>query len=87
METNVHPGPLFAINLRVQAGRDGAFDVCDQNGKVLGTSQNEMMAVWTAVAVAEEISKSGSEVTVIAKRRGEDIIEFVAKPVGKVPSV
>ena len=46
----------------------------------MGTSQNEMMAVWSAVAVAEEIAKAGSLVRVVVLREGKETEEFVTKP-------
>jgi hypothetical protein len=68
------------ITLRVQATFRGGFAVRDDSGKLLGASQNQMMAVWAAVTAAEEISKAGAEVRVVSTRDGKDVEEFVASP-------
>jgi hypothetical protein len=86
MKTDKKPGRPTAITLRILPARNGAYEVRDQDGKLLGISQNYMMAVWTAVAAAEETSKSGIEARVVASRGGKDFEEFVAKPVREVPS-
>ena len=65
--------------LRVQLGAHGRFEV-REGKRLLGTSQNEMMAVWTAIAAAEEMTKSGGTVRVVARREGEEVEEFVARP-------
>ena len=65
--------------LRIQLGPSGRFEVRDGN-RVLGTSQNEIMAIWTAVGVAEEITKSGRIVRVVVQREGVEVEEFLARP-------
>lgn len=65
--------------LRVQPGEHGRFEVRDGK-RLLGTSQDEIMAVWTAVTVAEEMTKSGRTVRVVTRRKGDEVEEFVARP-------
>jgi hypothetical protein len=60
--------------------RRGYFQVVDDENRILGTSKNEMMAIWAAVIAAEEISKSGCSVRVVAFRHGKYVEEFVARP-------
>jgi hypothetical protein len=64
----------------VQRVSDQEFEVRDEERKLLGTSRNEMQAIWGAVLEAEEISKSGCTVRVLVERDGQEIEEFVAKP-------
>jgi transketolase C-terminal domain/subunit len=67
------------ITLRVQLVVGGKYEV--RNGdNVLGATQVEMLAVWNAVTAAEELSKGGSIVRVVAIRDGIEIVEFVAVP-------
>ena len=68
-----------SVTLRVQAVPSGRFEI-RQDDRLLGTSQNEMMAVWSAVAAAEQMAKSGRTVRVVARREGRDIEQFVARP-------
>jgi hypothetical protein len=72
--------PALLLTLRVHPAGKERFEVCSDDGKILGTSQNEMMAIWTAVFAAEEISKSGSVVRVVSERAGREVEEFVATP-------
>ena len=65
--------------LRVQPVPSGRFEVRDGD-RLLGTSQNEMMAVWSAVGAAEQLAKSGQTVRVVVGRDGDDSVEFVASP-------
>ena len=65
--------------LRVKPGRLGRFEVRDGR-RLLGSSENEMLAVWTAVGAAEAMTKSGRTVRVVTHRDGEDVEEFVARP-------
>jgi hypothetical protein len=67
------------VTLRVQLVQSGRFEI-RYGDRLLGTSQNEMMAVWSAVAAAEQMAKSGQTVRVIARREGRDIEQFVARP-------
>ena len=66
--------------IRVHRIRDQEFEVRDEDRKLLGTSRNEMLAIWRAVQKAEEASQSGCTVRVLVKRDGREIEEFVAKP-------
>jgi hypothetical protein len=65
--------------LRVEQGAHGRYEVRDGK-RLLGTSQNEMMAIWSAVAAAEEMTKSGRTVRVVADHDGHEIEEFIARP-------
>ncbi len=66
-----------AITLRIQARADGRFQV--RNGDlVLGTSHNEMLAVWTAVIAADQLAKLGNTVRVVRSTAGRDIEEYTA---------
>ena len=67
------------MTLLVRPLSNGRFEI-REGEHLLGTSQNEMMAVWSAVAVAEEIAKAGSMVRVVALRKGTETEEFVTKP-------
>lgn len=66
-----------AIALRVRKIGD-RFEVT-KDDVLLGTSGNEMLAIWSAVFAAEEIAKSGCDVRVVAVRDGRDIEEFCAR--------
>lgn len=66
--------------LHVQRISDQEFEVRDDDRNLLGTSRNEMLAVWGAVLKAEEASKSGYTVRVMVERDGRECEEFVAKP-------
>lgn len=66
--------------IRVQRVNDQEFEVRDEDRKLLGTSRNEMLAVWGAVLQAEEASKSGCTVRVLVERNGREFEEFVARP-------
>jgi hypothetical protein len=48
--------------------------------ETLGYSNNEPMAIWSAVTAAEEIASFGYTVRVINQRGGHEIEEFVAWP-------
>jgi hypothetical protein len=74
---------MTAANTRtihVQRVNDQEFEVRDEDRKLLGTSRNEMQAVWGAVLKAEEASKTGCTVRVLVERDGREVEEFVAKP-------
>lgn len=66
--------------IHVQRISDQEFEVRDEDRKLLGTSRNEMLAVWGAVLKAEEACTSGCTVRVLVERDGREIEEFVAKP-------
>ena len=54
--------------------------------ETLGYSNNEVMAIWSAVVAAEEIATLGFTVRVINQRGGRDIEEFVAQPPRRQPA-
>jgi hypothetical protein len=66
--------------IHVQRVADQLFEVRDDDRKLLGTSRNEMQAVWGAVLKAEETSQSGCTVRVMVERDGREFEEFVARP-------
>jgi len=71
------------ITLRIHVRADGRFQV--RNGDlVLGTSHNEMLAVWTAVMAADELAKLGNTVRVVRNAAGRDVEEYVAR--GRKPA-
>jgi hypothetical protein len=72
-------GNQGSVTLLVRPLSNGRFEIRDGE-QVLGTSQNEMMAVWSAVAAAEEIAKAGGTVRVVALREGKETEEFVTRP-------
>jgi hypothetical protein len=72
-----------AITLRIHPRGDGRFQV--RNGDlILGTSHNEMLAVWTAVMAADELAKLGNTVRVVRSTAGRDVEEYVAQ--GRKPT-
>jgi hypothetical protein len=67
-----------AITLRIHARADGHFQV--RNGDlILGTSHNEMLAVWTAVTAADELAELENTVRVVRNAAGRDIEEYIAR--------
>jgi hypothetical protein len=73
--------PDTVTTLRIQVGENGRFEVHD-GSLVLGTSQNEMMAVWGAVEIAEEMARSGCKVRVIRVVDGAEVEEWPGPPSG-----
>ena len=73
--------PQTVTTLGVYGIPHGLFEVRD-GLLVLGTSQNEMMAVWSAVTAAELMAKSGQTVRVVRFNDDDEIEEFVARPPG-----
>ncbi len=67
-----------AITLRIHAQADGRFQVRDGDF-IFGTSQNEMLAVWTAVMAADELAKAGHTVRVVRNSRGREVEEYVVR--------
>jgi len=67
-----------AITLRIHAQIDGRFQVRDCDF-IFGTSQNEMLAVWTAVMAADELAKAGHMVRVVRNSRGREIEEYMVR--------
>ena len=72
--------PSTLPTLRVCSRGLTQFDVFDQNGRLVGTSRNEMQAIWNAVTAAEELSKSGVTLRVVTARASGDVEQFVARP-------
>lgn len=72
--------PSTLPTLRVCSRGLTQFDVFDQDGRLVGTSRNEMQAIWNAVTAAEELSKSGVTVRVVTARASGDVEQFVARP-------
>lgn len=72
--------PATLPTLRVCSRGLTAFDVFDQEGRLVGSAHNEMLAIWSAVTAAEEISRSGVTVRVVMARESGDIEQFVARP-------
>lgn len=72
--------PSTLPTLRVCSRGLSQFDVFDQEGKLLGTSRNEMQAIWSAVTAAEELSQSGVCVRVVTARESGDVEQYVARP-------
>jgi hypothetical protein len=71
--------------LRIQLGECGRYEVRDGR-RLLGTSENELMAIWSAVSVAEEMTKAGRTVRVVADHNGLEVEEFIARPADPEPS-
>jgi hypothetical protein len=66
------------ITLRIHAHADGIFQV--RNGElVVGTSHNEMLAVWTAVMAADELARLGHAVRVVRTSHGRDVEEYMIR--------
>jgi len=72
--------PSTLPTLRVCSRGLTQFDVFDQEGHLVGTSRNEIQAIWSAVTAAEELSKSGVTVRVVTARESGDVEQFVARP-------
>jgi hypothetical protein len=68
--------------LRVRPAGMGVFEVRDDDGALLGTSPDEVKAIWSAVISADLMSERGYRVRVLSKR-GEDFLEeYVSEPSG-----
>ena len=66
--------------LRVRPAGRGVFEVRDDDGGLLGTSPDEIKAIWSAVISAALMSERGYRVRVLSKR-GEDFLEeYVSEP-------
>jgi hypothetical protein len=66
------------ITLWIHPVPGGRFEILDGD-RVLGTCQNEMMAIWSSVTIAEELARSGNTVRVTALRDGKEFEEYLAK--------
>ena len=76
---NTQVPATLQVTLRVQPLPSGRFEV-RHGDRLLGTSQNEMMALWSAVGAAEQMAQSGQTIRVIVRREDGDTEEFVARP-------
>jgi hypothetical protein len=76
---NTHAPVILQATLRVQSVPSGRFEV-RHGDRLLGTSQNEMMALWSAVGAAEQMAKSGQTVRVVLRQESGDTEVFVARP-------
>ena len=72
--------PKLICTLIVQPLGQGPYEVRDDDGALLGTSADEVKAIWSAVQAAELISATGTIVRVLVMRDGAEVEEFVAKP-------
>lgn len=72
--------PATLPTLRVCSRGRTQFDVFDQDGHLVGTSRNEIQAIWSAVTTAEELCKSGVTVRVVTAHESGDVEQFVARP-------
>ena len=76
---NAQAPSILQVTLRVQPLPSGRFEI-RHGDRLLGTSQNEMMALWSAVGAAEQMAKSGQTVRVVLRQQGGDTESFVARP-------
>jgi len=76
---NAQASSILQVTLRVQPLPSGRFEI-RHGDRLLGTSQNEMMALWSAVGAAEQMAKSGQTVRVVLRQQGGDTEAFVARP-------
>jgi hypothetical protein len=60
-------------------GRD-RFEVRSDDDELLGTSSDEIKAIWSAVIAADLMSVRGYRVRVLVERGGSLFEEYVAKP-------
>ena len=66
--------------LRISSPERGRFDVRSDNDELLGSSTDEIKAIWNAVLAADLVSEQGYRVRVLVKRGNDFIEEYVAKP-------
>ena len=76
---NTRTSAPLQVTLRVQSLPSGRFEV-RHGDRLLGTSQNEMMALWSAVGAAEQMARSGQTVRVVLRQQGGETEAFVASP-------
>lgn len=76
---NAQAPSILQVTLRVQPLPSGRFEI-RHGDRLLGTSQNEMMALWSAVEAAEQMARSGQTVRVVLRQQGGDTEAFVARP-------
>ena len=65
---------------RVSSPERGRFDVRDDENDLLGSSNDEIRAIWSAVLAADLVSQRGYRVRVLVKRGDAFIEEYVAEP-------
>jgi hypothetical protein len=65
---------------RVSSPERGLFEVRDDNEMLLGSSPDEIKAIWSAVLAADLMSERGYRVRVLVKRGDAFVEEYVAKP-------
>jgi hypothetical protein len=65
---------------RVSSPERGRFEVRDDEDALLGNSNDEVKAIWSAVLAADLVSERGYRVRVLVKRGDAFIEEYVAKP-------
>lgn len=71
---DARPEITFCIQLTV----GGRYEI-RQGDRSLGTCQNEMMAIWSAVSLAQDIARTGRKVRVIRiGKAGNEVEEYVA---------
>ena len=65
---------------RVSSPERGRFEVRDDENELLGSSNDEVKAIWSAVLAADLVSQRGYRVRVLVKRGETFIEEYVATP-------
>jgi hypothetical protein len=65
---------------RVSSPERGRFEVRGDDDELLGSSNDETKAIWSAVIAADLVSKKGYRVRVLVKRGDDFVEEYVAKP-------
>ena len=65
---------------RVSSPERGRFEVRDDEDVLLGNSNDEIKAIWSAVLAADLVSERGYRVRVLVKRKEAFVEEYVAKP-------
>ena len=65
---------------RVSSPERGRFEVRADDDELLGSTQDEVKAIWSAVLAADMVSERGYRVRVLVKRGDAFVEEYVAKP-------
>jgi len=65
---------------RVFSPERGRFEVRGDDDELLGSANDEIKAIWSAVLAADLVSEQGYRVRVLVKRGDAFIEEYVAKP-------
>ena len=66
--------------MRVSSPERGRFEVRGDDDELLGSSNDEIKAIWSAVLAADLVSERGYRVRVLVKRGNSFVEEYVAKP-------